>query len=117
MHLDETTRKITITAQAAIDVVRQKLFTKENFKINPRHIVTEEVYNKHPGIVPEVGDPQRASYLEKQALARSVMGAGIWLQNAYPQITSGINAMCQDMASPGDERLGQLRHLFMYHPR
>ena len=42
------------------------------------------------------------------------MGAGIWLQNAYPQITSGINAMCQDMASPGDERLGQLRHMFMY---
>ena len=114
MALDQEARTITITAQAAIDVVRQKLFTKENFKINPRHIVTEDVYNKHPGVVPEVNDPQRASYLERQALTRSVLGMGIWLSDPYPQLTAGINAMCQDMANPGDERLGQLRHMFMY---
>ena len=33
---------------------------------------------------------------------------------AYPQMVSGINAMCMDMANPSDARLGQLRHMFMY---
>ena len=114
MHLDQERHTVAITAQAAVDVIRGKLFTKENFKIQPRHIVTEAVYEKAPGEVPDVGDPERSSYLERQATTRSVLGAGIWLQNAYPQITSGINAMCVDMANPSDDRLGQLRHMFMY---
>ena len=114
ISLNDEQRTVTVTAQAAVDIVRQKLFSKANLNINPRHIVTEAVYDKHPGVVPEVNDPQRASYLEQQAMTRSVMGAGIWMQFTYPQITAGINAMCQDMANPGDARLGQLRHMFMY---
>ena len=43
-----------------------------------------------------------------------MLGCGIWLGGAYPQVTSGINAMCTNMANPSDERLGQLRHMFMY---
>ena len=55
-----------------VDVTVRRLRTKlEVDSANPRHIVTEDVYNKHPGVVPEVNDPQRASYLERQALTRS----------------------------------------------
>ena len=114
MDLDDEKETVTITAQTALDTIREKLFSKENFKINPKHIVSEKVYEPSPGEVPEVGDPARASYLERQELTRSVLGCGIWLGGAYPQVTSGINAMCTNMANPSDERLGQLRHMFMY---
>ena len=114
MQLDDELETVTITAQAAIDSVRARLFTKDNLTITPRHIVTENVFKDCPGEVPSVGDPSRASFLERQELTRSVLGVGIWMNNAYPQCASAINAMCMNMANPGDECLGQLRHMFMH---
>ena len=113
MSLNDELKTITITAQGALHAIRQKLFTKDQFKTTPRHIVTEAVFEHSPGNVPEVGDPARDAYLDRQSTTRSVLGAGIWLSLAYPQIASGINSMCVDMANPSDERLGQLRHMFM----
>ena len=113
-HLDDENETVTITAQAAVDGVRARLFSKEILTITPRHAVTENVYESCPGTVPDVNDPARARYLENQELVRHVLGVGIWMTNAYPQMGAAINSMCVNMASPGMERLGQLRHLFMY---
>ena len=114
MQLDDVSETVTITAQGAIDSVRARLFTKDNLTITPKHIVTESVFKDCPGEPPMVGDPARASFLERQELTRSILGVGIWMNNAYPQCASAINAMCMNMANPGDERLGQLRHMFMH---
>ena len=114
MALDSELKTVTITAQGTYEALRARLITDDNFKCQPRHIVTEAVYEPSPGIVPEVGDPSRTSYLERQSLARSVLGGGIWLAQAYPQIQSGINAMCVDMANPSDARLAQLKHMVMW---
>ena len=114
LNLCDELKTVTITAQGAIDTVRAKLLTKDNLTITPKHIVTESVYTDCPGDIPEMGDPDRSAYLERQSLTRSILGVGIWLCTCYPQLTSGINAMCANMASPGDERLAQLRHMFMH---
>ena len=112
--LCEENETVTITAAGALKSIHEKLFSKADFKATPRHIVTEAVYDKHPGEVPLEGDPLRPEYLMRQALVRSVLGACIWASQAYPAIASGINAMCVDMSNPGDARLGQLRHMFMH---
>ena len=112
--LDDELETVTITAQSAIDGVRARLFSKAILTITPRHAVTERVYESCPGVVPDVGNPARAQYLELQELVRHVLGVGIWLTNAYPQIGAAINSMCVNMANPSEERLGQLRHLFMH---
>ena len=114
MSLDDDQRTVTITAQGTYEALRARLLTDDNFKCQPRHIVTEAVYAPSPGEPPELGDPMRAAYLERQSLTRSVLGGGIWLAQAYPQLQSGINAMCVDMANPSDSRLAQLRHMIMY---
>ena len=59
MSLDDNLKTITITAQGALQAIRQKLFTKDQFKTTPRHIVTEAVYERLPGEVPKEGDPMR----------------------------------------------------------
>ena len=114
LALCDKTETVTITAAGALKVIRDKLFSKADFKATPRHIVTEAVYDKHPGEVPLDNDPLRSEYLSRQALVRSVLGGAIWVSQAYPALASGINAMCVDMANPGDARLGQLRHMFMH---
>jgi hypothetical protein len=114
LALNDAEQTVTVTAQGVIDSVRKRLLSKDNITITPKHIVTERVYDKWPGDVPTVGDPTRASYLEQQDLVRHTLGVGIWASNAYPQIASGINAMCTDMSNPGMERLAQLRHMFMH---
>ena len=80
--------------QGVLQTIRDKLITKENFKLKPRHIVTEGVYISSPGVVPELGDPSCSACIERQSLSRSALGGGIWISQAYPQVTSGINAMC-----------------------
>ena len=114
MRLDDDLKTVTVTAPGALETVRKKLFTDDCFKTKPRHIVTEAVYERSPGEVPPVGDPMRNAYLDRQSTTRSALGGGIWMGTAYPQMVSGINAMCMDMANPSDARLGQLRHMFMY---
>ena len=114
MTLDCDRRTVTITAQGTYEALRARLITDDNFKCQPRHIVTEAVYESSPGEAPLLGDPTRSAYLERQSLSRSVLGAGIWLAQAYPHIQSGINAMCVDMANPSDARLAQLKHMVMY---
>jgi hypothetical protein len=114
MTLCDKDKTVAINALGALQAIRARLFSKADFKTTPRHIVTEAVYEKDPGDVPAEGDPLRADYLSCQALVRSVLGASIWIGQAYPQVTSGINAMCVDMANPGLARLGQLRHMFMH---
>jgi hypothetical protein len=105
---------VTITAKGALETIRKKIFTDDLFRAQPRHIVTQEVYEPSPGEVPLEGDPSRDAYLERQAITRSALGGGIWAGGAYPQIISGINAMCVNMASPSDQRLAQCRHMFMH---
>ena len=114
MALDEELGTVTVTAQGALETIREKLFTKDCFKTTPRHIVTEAVYMDSPGDVPVVGDPMRDEYLARQSITRSCLGGGIWIALAYPQVCSGINSMCMNMANPSDARLGQLRHMFMF---
>ena len=114
MALDDELETVTVTAQGALETIRKKLLTDDCFKTTPRHIVTEGVYENSPGEVPVVGDPARDAYLERQALSRSCLGGGIWIALAYAQVCSGINSMCMNMASPSDQRLGQLRHMFMF---
>ena len=114
MALDDELKTVTITAQGAFEVIRDKLITKDCIKTQPRHIVTEGVYTDSPGDVPAIGDPERDGYLERQSLTRSTLGGGIWLSQAYPQMASGINYMCGNMANPSDARLGHLRHMFLH---
>ena len=112
--LDDKLATVTVTAQGALETIREKLFTKDCFKTTPRHIVTEAVYEDSPGEVPVEGDPMRNEYMARQAITRSCLGGGIWIALAYPQVASGINSMCMNMANPSDARLGQVRHMFMY---
>ena len=104
-----TTSRPSRSRQGTLQTIRDKRLTKENFKLKPRHIVTEDVYVSSPGVVPELGDPSRDAYLDRQTLSRSSLGGGIWISHAYPQVTSGINSMCENMANPSDQRLGHLR--------
>ena len=114
MALDDELETVTISAQGAFETIRNKLLTKDCFKTTPRHIVTEAVYDDSPGEIPVFGDPTRDEYLARQALTRSCLGGGIWIALAYPQVCSGINSMCMNMANPSDARLGQIRHMFMF---
>jgi hypothetical protein len=114
MTLNPELKTVTITAKGALETIRKKIFTDDLFRAQPRHIVTQEVYEPSPGEVPLEGDPSRDAYLERQAITRSALGGGIWAGGAYPQIISGINAMCVNMANPSDQRLAQCRHLFMH---
>ena len=114
LELNNILRTVHVSAQATYAALRSRLIASDTVKITPKHIVTEAVYESSPGEQHELGDPARAAFLERQSLTRSVLGGGIWLSQAYPQIASGINSMCVNMANPSDARLAQLRHMFMF---
>ena len=93
-HLDDELETVTITALDTLNSIRSKLFSKEMLMMKPRHIVSDNVYKPWPGVVPEVGDPLRAGYLERQTTTRASLGGGIWIGTAYPQCVSGMVRGC-----------------------
>lgn len=111
--LDEKERTVELSAFDAIQQLAKDLL-KDCVMISPKHIWSKEFFDIPPGVVPEVGDPERSVVLSNMALCRHGLGVMIWVSNVYPQSIAPTNLLCKNMAFPHDRTLKCLRHLVMH---
>ena len=66
------------------------------------------------GVVPPLGDPDRAPFLQMQTETRSMLGLLIWVSIAYPQISMATNKGCGHMANPSWSVNAFAKHIIMH---
>jgi len=80
----------------------------------PKHILMQDAFDLPAGEVPAPDDPGYAAYMEMRALVGYAIGAGIYLENCCPKLTTLINVMSQHTHRPSYEVLKHLRHGIMH---
>lgn len=61
----------------------------------PKHIMSPQIEHLGPGSIPPEGSPDRASCLQMQTNARSLMGTGLFLPRAHPQAVTPFVINCE----------------------
>ena len=110
LTLDDVKHTVSMSAPDAVQQWVDLLLDESALKFTPKHITTNGREDIPAGVIPELGDPDRDGVLARMQLTRRGLGLGIWLENAYAQLTEPVNKLCSKMAHPHALTLKELRY-------
>ena len=104
---------VEMTAPSQLSELADRLLDGVS-RYKPKHILMDGIFDIPIGIEPATNDPEYTSFVERRALVQSAVGAGIYLQHAYPKAATLFNVLSAYVHCPHADVLKYLRHGIMH---